>query len=223
MVAIISGILDEQQIKTTLQHMASAPFVDGRMSAGPLGHDIKRNTQMSNSHAAYKPLVQTVMNQISANAEFNVSAIPKRILPPIFSIYDKDMHYGSHVDASLMGPYPGMRTDLSMTIFLSDPQSYKGGELVMETVFGEQQYKLKAGDAVVYPTHYVHHVNPIRSGRRAAIVTWIESMVRDPAKREILGELAEVTKWLAEKHPDSDQFKTAEKSRLNLLRMWADT
>ena len=223
MVKVISGILDAQQVKSTLQQMAAAPFVDGRMSAGPLGQDIKRNTQMSNSHAAYKPLVQSVMNQVSSNAEFNVTAIPKRILPPIFSIYDKDMQYGSHVDASLMGPYPGMRTDLSMTIFLSDPQSYQGGELVMETVFGEQQYKLKAGDAVLYPTHFVHHVNRVRSGRRAAVVTWIESMVRDPAKREILGELAEVTKWLAENHPDSKEFKTAEKSRLNLLRMWADT
>ncbi len=223
MVTVISGILDAQQVKATLQQMAAAPFVDGRMSAGTLGQDIKKNTQMSNSDAAYKPLVQSVMNQISSNAEFNVAAIPKRILPPIFAIYDKDMHYGSHVDASLMGPYPGMRTDLSMTIFLSDPQSYKGGELVMETVFGEQQYKLKAGDAVLYPTHFVHHVNPVRSGRRAAIVTWIQSMVRDPAKREILGELAEVTKWLAENRADSKEFKTAEKSRLNLLRMWAET
>jgi PKHD-type hydroxylase len=223
MVSIISGILNEQEIKFTLQQMAATPFVDGRVSAGPLGQKIKHNTVMSNSDTAYKPLAQSVLGRISANAEFNVAAIPKRLLPPIFSIYDKDMHYGSHIDASLMGPYPGMRTDLSMTIFLSDPQSYKGGELVMETAFGEQQYKLKPGDAVLYPTHFVHRVNPVRSGRRAVIVTWIESMVRDPAKREILGEMAELTKWLAENHPTSDQFKTAEKSRLNLLRMWADT
>jgi PKHD-type hydroxylase len=121
-----------------------------------------------------------------------------------------------------MGPYPGMRTDLSITIFLNDPDAYKGGELVLETPFGEHEYKLPPGDAILYPTHHVHHVKKITKGRRLAAVTWIESMVPDPQKREILTDLGEVAKTLIQSESAIETITKLEKGRLNLLRMWTN-
>ena len=149
--------------------------------------------------------------------------MPRRILSPIFASYTEGHKYGDHIDAALMGPYPGMRTDLSITIFLNGPDSYKGGELVLQTPFGEQIYKEPAGSAVLYPTHYLHRVNPVTKGRRLAIVTWIESMVRDPARREVLGDLADVMADLVANNGDRALLGKVEKARLNLMRMWADT
>ena len=120
-----------------------------------------------------------------------------------------------------MGPYPGMRTDLSITIFLNKPDAYQGGELVLSTDFGDQVYKENPGDAVLYPTHYLHHVNPVTSGRRLAIVTWMESMVPDPLKREVIGDLAETQAILTSSDVDKRAVLMLEKGRLNLLRMWA--
>ena len=110
-----------------------------------------------------------------------------------------------------MGPYPGMRTDLSMTIALNGPDAYKGGELVLETPFGDQKYKLAAGDAVLYPTHYMHQVMPVTGGRRLAVITWIESMVPDPAQREIIADLAQSMEIMINSEADAEAIRLLEK------------
>lgn len=223
MVAVIEGLLSREQVQTIAKRLFGAQFVDGTLSGGPLGKAIKQNTQVSPQSPEYRELSQLVLGAMRQNETVALIALPKRILSPIFASYVEGNRYGEHVDAALMGPYPGMRTDLSITIFLNDPGAYDGGELVLKTAFGEQVYKRAAGDAVLYPTHYVHRVNPITRGRRLAIVTWIESMVRDPAQREIVEDLAEVMDRLVRDGADGDVIRRVEKARLNLLRMWADT
>ena len=221
MVAVIRGLLNKDQVKTIAAKLFSAQFVDGSSSGGPLGKDIKKNTQVSPSSPHYREMSELVMGAMKANETVAIKALPKRILSPIFASYTTGSKYGEHIDAALMGPYPGMRTDLSITIFLNQPDAYKGGELVLSTDFGEQVYKENPGDAVLYPTHYLHHVNPVTSGRRLAIVTWMESMIPDPQKREIIGDLAETQAILTESDVDKKAVLMLEKGRLNLLRMWA--
>ncbi len=223
MVAVIEGLLSKDQVQTIAKRLFGAQFVDGSMSGGPLGETIKKNTQVSPQSPEYRELSQLVLGVLRQNDQVAITALPRRILSPIFASYVEGNRYGEHVDAALMGPYPGMRTDLSITIFLNDPGAYEGGELVLQTPFGEQVYKRPAGDAVLYPTHYVHRVNAVTRGRRLAIVTWMESMVRDPAKREIIGDLAEVMDRLVRENADGESIRRVEKARLNLLRMWADT
>ncbi|GHD51519.1 PKHD-type hydroxylase YbiX [Thalassobaculum fulvum] len=223
MVAVIEGLLSKDQVQTIAKRLFGAQFVDGSMSGGPLGESIKKNTQVSPQSPEYRELSQLVLGVLRQNDQVAITALPRRILSPIFASYVEGNRYGEHVDAALMGPYPGMRTDLSITIFLNDPGAYEGGELVMQTPFGEQVYKRPSGDAVLYPTHYVHRVNPVTRGRRLAIVTWMESMVRDPAKREIIGDLAEVMDRLVRDNADGESIRRVEKARLNLLRMWAET
>ena len=223
MVAVIEGLLTRDQVQSIAKRLFGAQFVDGTQSGGPLGEAIKKNTQVSPQSPEYRELSQQVLAILRHNEQVALSALPRRILSPIFASYVEGNRYGEHVDAALMGPYPGMRTDLSITIFLNEPAAYDGGELVLVTPFGEQVYKRAAGDAVLYPTHYVHRVNPITRGRRLAIVTWMESLIRDPARREIIGDLAEVMDALVSTGADGETIKRVEKARLNLLRMWADT
>ncbi len=221
MVAVIRGLLNKDQVKTIAAKLFSAQFIDGSSSGGPLGKDIKKNTQVPPNSPEYREMAELVMGAMKANETVAIKALPRRILSPIFASYTTGNKYGEHIDAALMGPYPGMRTDLSITIFLNKPDAYKGGELVLSTDFGEQVYKEEPGDAVLYPTHYLHHVNPVTSGRRLAIVTWMESMVPDPLKREVIGDLAETQAILTGSDVDKRAVLMLEKGRLNLLRMWA--
>lgn len=223
MVAVIEGLLSKEQVQSIAKRLFGAKFMDGTMSGGPLGKDIKKNAQVAPTSPEYRELADFVLSILKQNGDIAITALPRRILPPIFASYTEGQRYGDHVDAALMGPYPGMRTDLSITIFMNDPGAYDGGELVLQTDFGEQIYKRPAGDAVLYPTHYRHRVNPVTRGRRMAIVTWMESMVRDPARREIIGDLAAVMDRLVTTKGDDELIRMVEKSRLNLLRMWADT
>ena len=142
MAKIIKGILPRDDIKKITTGLFSAQFLDGGMSGGQLGNKLKNNTQVSPTSPQYRELSELVMAALRANEEFNANAFPRRIISPIFSSYKQEQEYKKHVDSALMGPYPGMRTDLSITIFLNDPDAYKGGELVLETPFGEHEYKL---------------------------------------------------------------------------------
>ena len=223
MTEIIQNLLSKDEIRAITSGLFSAQFLDGGMSGGLLGSQLKNNTQVPPNSPQYRELSELVLGAVRKNEQFNAKAIPRRILSPIFSSYTKDQEYKKHVDAAMMGPYPGMRTDLSITIFLNDPSAYRGGELVLETAFGEQEYKLTPGDAILYPTHYVHHVNKITKGRRLAAVTWIESMIPDPQKREILTDLGEVAEILVNNKSNLELITKLEKGRLNLLRMWTNT
>jgi PKHD-type hydroxylase len=221
MVAVIPQLLSKDQVRMIATKLFSIPFADGAMSGGVLGAEIKKNTQVPPNSPQYRELAELVMAAMRQNEAFNLNAMPRRILSPIFNSYKQGERYDRHIDAALMGPYPGMRTDLSITIFLNAPEAYKGGELVLESPFGEHEFKLTPGDAVLYPTHYMHRVNPITTGRRLAAVTWIESMIPDPQQREVLGDLAQAVDILMRDKRDGEVILKLEKGRLNLMRMWA--
>ncbi len=223
MVAVLKQLLDPATRDSLVADMARAPMKDGRESAGALGQDLKSTQQVDASSEIYRSMLQRVMNAFQAHGDFNRHAIPRRILPPLFARYAEGAYYKRHVDNAFMGPFPSMRTDLSITIFLNNPDEYEGGTLSLETPFGVQEYRLSAGDAVLYPTHYPHWVSEVTSGARLAIVTWIESLVQDPMQRDVATDMAELMEWAIESDIDQDVLLKIEKVRLNLLKMWAKT
>jgi PKHD-type hydroxylase len=168
-------------------------------------------------------LQQIVQRVLKRNPVFQMAARPLRIAPPLFSRYEPGMEYGTHVDDAVMsGGDAPVRTDIAFTLFLSDPASYQGGELVVETTGGEQIYKLEAGSMIVYPASTLHRVAPVTEGVRLACVSWIQSQVRDPHRRELLFDLDTARRTLFEREGKTAEFDLISKSVANLLRMWAE-
>ena len=148
--------------------------------------------------------------------------MPERIRGIRFSRYEPGMLYGNHVDNAIMGKSDRWRSDVSFTIFLSDPADYDGGELVIESTLGAQAVKVASGAALVYPSSTVHRVAEVTRGQRLAAIGWVQSQVRDPAQREILYDLERIKRLMAERLPDVPETDWAFKTQANLLRMWAD-
>lgn len=223
MVAHLRQVLDAADCRALREDMQRAPMVEGKRGAGELGQALKANQQVDSRSEIYPSMVQRVMTPLTAHKAFSKYAIPRRVHPPLFARYTEGAFYGRHVDNALMGPFPSMRTDLSITIFLSEPDEYDGGTLSLETPFGLQEYRLQPGDAVIYPTYYPHFVSEVTRGERLAVVTWVESLVRDPLQREVIGDLSDLMDWAIAEDLDMDTMQKIEKTRLNLLKMWAVT
>jgi PKHD-type hydroxylase len=223
MIVCIDGVLEPAQLRSTLEAIQSAEFVDGRETAGFRAKLVKNNLQLKKQAPGAEEIKKSVVKALKKNKEFQRVAIPKVVQTPLISRYREGMNYGLHVDDALMGGDRKFRTDLSVTLFLNDPSDYEGGELTVETAIGEEQIKLPAGTAVVYPSGALHRVAPVSKGERVAAVTWVESHVRDPLKREALSDLDLIRRRLAEISPDSRETDLAFKTYANLLRMWAET
>jgi PKHD-type hydroxylase len=223
LVAQLHQVLNEVDRKAILSDLSRAPMVDGRLSAGDLGQDLKLNMQVDSRSDIYRSMINRIMAALTAHEEFNKHAIPRRIFPPLIARYGLGAHYNRHVDNAFIGPFPTMRSDLSITIFLNDPEEYGGGVLSLETPFGPQQYRLQPGDAVLYPTHYLHSVSEVTSGERLVVVTWVESLVQDPLQREVISDLSDLMEWSIAEKIDQEPLLKIEKTRLNLLKMWAST
>jgi len=186
----VSRILGQDELDRVLSCLASSKFVNGKLTANGPARDVKDNLQADRTDQNPTDADQVVLAALQRNQEFQAFAFPRRILLPLFNRYETGMQYGSHVDSPIMGKGADqIRTDLSMTIFLSDPATYDGGELALETPFGEEEIKLDAGEAIVYPSTTMHRVMPITRGVRLACVTWIQSCVRDERLRELLFDL----------------------------------
>ncbi len=149
--------------------------------------------------------------------------MPVRVATPFYARYTKGMHYGDHVDDPIMGPPGGQyRSDISTTVFLNEPDTYEGGELVIRTGFGEQTFKPAAGNAIIYPSSSLHHVAEVTNGERLVAVTWTQSMVRDPARREILYQLYQARESLLKKRSDDSETTQVDHAYVNLMRLWAE-
>ena len=157
-----------------------------------------------------------------SNPVFSGAVLPRRFAPPLFARYEPGMQFGTHMDNPLMGP-DHLRADISVTIFLTEPEDYDGGELVMETTGGEAGYKLAAGSAVVYPTTVLHRVEPVTRGLREVACTWAQSLVRRADEREILFDLDRVARAIFERDGKSEEFELINKSSANLKRLWVDS
>lgn len=216
----IPNVLDAAMLGNVRLLAEGLQWGAGAATAGWHARAVKNNDQ-----ALAGPVLQRLQNLVvaalQANPVLQSMALPRRILPPLVSRCEAGQGYGTHVDDALIGA-AGIRSDLSVTVFLSDPETYAGGELMVETLAGEDDAKFPAGDAVLYPSSLLHRVAPVTAGQRLVAVTWIESRVRDPGQREILFDLDRVRRAIFDKEGKTGTFDLVAKSYANLLRSWAD-
>ena len=222
----IPKLLNAGQLKAVTEFMAEGTFLDGRETGGPAIQNIKNNRQIDRAKTkGVKEMDKVVLGAMAANVTLRSAVMPKRILPPYYVMYTEGMAYGQHVDNPMMvAPSGGnpLRSDASITVFLSDPETYEGGELMIKSDLGDATIKLAAGDAIVYPTGALHEVRPVTKGERRAIVTWMQSMIADPGRRQIVYELDLVCQSLLRKMPDSDEHRMLMRNFGNLVRLWAE-
>lgn len=220
----IPSVLNTVQLKQVKTLLDKGQYVDGKLSAGMAAKKVKNNEELSNDVNLMNQLNNIVMNTLVQHPLFQSAVLPLKIATPFYARYTKGMTYGDHVDDPVMGPVQGRyRSDVSTTVFLNAADEYEGGELVIHTPFGTQQVKLAAGHAVVYPSSSLHHVAEVTSGERLVAVTWAQSMVREPQRRELLYNLNLARESLLKNKPEENETKQVDVAYVNLVRMWADT
>ena len=223
MVICIENLIDSATLARLRGWLSDAIFEDGRATAGGNAAKVKHNEQVSSDPDCPEPKLKEmqdlVANLLWDNGLFYAAAQPKEILSPLFSRYTAGKSYGLHMDNAIMGD---MRIDLSLTLFLSDPTDYDGGELIIYFPTGERSVKLAAGSAVLYPTTALHRVAEVTRGQRLVVVTWMRSLVRDAAKREILLDLQTAHRRLADLLGKTPEIDMISKTHTNLLRRWVD-
>jgi PKHD-type hydroxylase len=223
MLICIENLIDEATVTQLRSWMAEATFEDGKATAGGNAAMVKNNQQVSSDPKRADPKLQEMKSLIRDalwdNALFCAAVEPKRVHPPLFSRYGVGMSYGTHMDNALMGD---SRVDMSLTLFLTNPADYDGGELVIELPFGERAIKLPAGSAVLYSTTALHRVVTVTRGERLAAVTWVRSLIRDPAQREMLYDLKTAHHRLADQLGKTPEVDLLAKVHTNLLRRWAE-
>ena len=221
----IPQVLSSESLARCRAIVGAAAWGDGRVTAGSQSAQVKRNLQLPEESPAAHEAQRLIIDALGNNGLFLSGALPKRLFPPLFNCYQTGMDFGSHVDNAVrthIASGQHIRTDLSATLFLADPEEYDGGELVIEDTFGTQPVKLPAGDMILYPASSVHRVMPVTRGARVASFFWVESRVRSAEQRRLLFELDAAIASLR-----ASQGETAEAVRLtgcyhNLLRMWAE-
>ena len=221
----IPGVLSQEQVAHMRRRLQETDWIDGRASFGPQGAQVKRNRQLAEGSPPAVELGQTISAALMAHPLFFSGVLPLRILAPYFNSYGGGEHYGLHVDGAIRAQRPGLpaiRADVSTTVFLSEPDEYEGGELVVVDAYGTHEVKLPAGDAIVYPAGSVHQVLPVTQGERIASFLWTQSMVREDAKRALLFELDTNIQKLRAAHGESDATVGLTGHYHNLLRMWAE-
>jgi PKHD-type hydroxylase len=224
MLLVIPDVLSQTKLNEINLILEQATFVDGRLSAGGHAARVKHNQELPPQAEQLQRLNQLVMNTLVQHPQFQQAALPHRIASPFYARYTQGQTYGDHIDDPVMGPAPGQRyrSDISCTVFLNPPQAYDGGELVIRTTFGTQTIKLPAGHAVIYPSSSLHQVSEVNQGERLVAVTWIQSLIRDPAKRELLYELSQARDSLMQSQPDAQVTNQVDHSYVNLVRMWTE-
>ena len=219
MILVISDVLTPDDVAKVGDKLNALRFVDGAATAGWHAKLVKNNQQVDRTQIEYQPLNKVVTEAIMRHPMFRMAARPRQVTPLLFSRYRDGMEYGTHVDDPVMH---NLRSDVSFTLFLADPKSYDGGELVMETTAGEQAFKPGAGQMIIYPSTTLHRVTPVTKGERFAAVGWCQSYIRDAAKREILYDLDLARRGVFEKEKKSREFDLLSRCHANLMRLWAD-
>jgi PKHD-type hydroxylase len=227
MLVHVPALLDSEQLAHFRKQLdaGNAPWVDGRVTAGHQGVHVKQNQQIAEGSSTAIELGNIVLSALERHPLFISAALPHRVYPPMFNRYQGGMHFGSHVDGSVRlmpGTGDKIRTDLSATLFLAAPDSYDGGELLIEDTYGTQTVKLPAGDMILYPASSLHQVNPITSGTRVACFFWVQSMIRDDGQRTLLFDLDNAIQRLTATNADEAARVRLTGCYHNLLRMWSD-
>ena len=226
MLICIPDVLTKDQVKAFRAKMDASEWVDGRATAGAQSGEAKHNTQLPDGSPLARELGDVILGELWSNALFLSSALPLKIYPPLFNRYAETDSFGAHVDNAIRpvrGTPVRIRTDLSCTLFLAEPDEYDGGELIIETPFGGQEVKLEAGGMVLYPSTSLHQVTAVTRGARVASFFWLQSMVRDEGQRTLLFDLDQSIQRLAQERGHGDREVIALTAVYhNLIRRWAD-
>ena len=222
MLNVIENFIPTADLQRVTEILSAASFQDGRFTAGSLARRFKKNEEIPTNSVDLNALNEIVMGALVRHPEYRAICWPKRIAAPIYARYKAGMEYGEHVDDPVMGHDQTYRADISFTIFLSDKDSYQGGELSIVENFGEQRIKLDAGSVVFYPSSSLHSVLPVTAGTRIVAVSWIQSTVRDAGKRQLLYELNQAREILIEEQPGSLACNKLSNSFNNLVRRWVE-
>ncbi|MYM63637.1 Fe2+-dependent dioxygenase [Pseudomaricurvus sp. HS19] len=220
----IENLLSKEEVKQMRLHLDQHGWLDGSDTAGGIARTVKFNQQADEQQPQIQQLQQFLLQKISRHPLSVSAALPEKIHPPKFNRYADGGSYGLHVDSAIMYLAGGesLRTDVSATIFLCEPDSYDGGELVIETQYGAQSVKLNAGDMIVYPSSSLHEVRPVTRGARVCSFFWIQSLVRSAQQREQLFDLDQVVQTLTvERGADDQQVRSLSALYHNLMRNWA--
>jgi len=222
----IPNVLSKEQVQYFREEMNKIEWVNGKVTAGTLSATVKQNQQLPEDHSLTHHLSNIILESLGQHALFLSAAIPLDIIPPLFNRYENNESFGFHVDNSIRrirGSSERLRTDLSCTVFLSEPDEYVGGELVVEDTYGYHEVKLPAGDMILYPSTSLHEVTPISSGCRIASFFWVQSMIRDDAERHMLFNLDQSIQNLRVQLGDqhSEVMKLTNLYH-NLMRKWAE-
>ena len=225
MLVNIEGVFTPQEAAQIRQRLDAAQWVDGKVTAGYQSAQVKRNRQLPEADETGRALGELILQRLAANNVFMSAALPRKIFPPLFNRYEGGESFGFHVDNAIRA-IPGtperVRTDLSATLFFSDPDSYDGGELVIEDTFGTREVKLPAGHMVLYPGSSLHRVNPVTRGARVSAFFWMQSLVREDAQRSLLLDLDVAIQTLNRDAADHPSILQLTGIYHNLLRRWAD-
>jgi PKHD-type hydroxylase len=222
----IPAVLDPDQLRQMRDALAAADWTDGRETVGAQGARVKQNQQLADASPLRRQLGLIVQSALARNPTWHAATLPLRMLPPRFNRYEGGGHYGFHVDGAVMalGAEAGqLRSDISCTLYLSDPHEYDGGELIVSDTYGEHEVKLPAGDLIVYPSSSLHRVAPVTRGARVASFFWVQSLVRDDARRRLLFELDGSIQSLTQSGADAAAVLQLTGVYHNLLRQWAET
>jgi len=221
----VPEVLSADQVAGVRERLEKAPWVDGNATSGHQSAQAKYNEQVDEESAPARELGEIVLAALGRSQLFFSAALPKQVFPPLFNRYREGMTFGSHVDGAIRTHAPSrvrMRTDLSATLFLSAPEEYDGGELLVEDTYGTHPVKLPAGHLILYPATSLHRVNPITGGARIASFFWIQSMVREDAQRTLLFDLDMAIVRLTRERKDDPALVSLVGVYHNLLRMWAE-
>ena len=225
MLITIENVLTAEQVSVARQKLATAEWVDGRVTAGYQAQEVKRNAQIPEGSPVSKELGDMILAGLARSPRFMSAALPLRVFPPMFNSYAGGQTFGTHVDTAirqLVTTGQRIRTDLSATLFLTPPEDYDGGELIVEDSYGEKSVKLAAGDMVLYPATSLHRVTPVTRGARVSSFFWIQSMIRSDGDRTLLYDLDTAIQRLAKEVPGNAAGVQLTGVYHNLLRRWAE-
>ncbi|CAG9202871.1 PKHD-type hydroxylase PSP6_v1_210260 [Paraburkholderia tropica] len=225
MIVEIPGVFSPQESKVLVERLRAAQWIDGKATAGAQSQRVKHNRQLAGDDPLAREIGDEIIDRLAKDAVFMSAALPKRIYPPLFNSYAGGESFGFHIDNAVRGIRASrerVRTDLSATLFLADPASYDGGELVIRDTYGEQRVKLPAGHMILYPGSSVHKVEPVTRGERIASFFWIESLVREDAQRALLLDMDVAIQRLTMQNANDESLVQLTGCYHNLLRMWAD-
>jgi PKHD-type hydroxylase len=221
----ILDVLSADEVAHARRRLDTADWVDGRITAGQQSAQVKRNLQLADTDPAAREIGALILNALGTNGLFNAAALPLHIFPPLFNQYRGGQSFGNHVDNALRqipGTMTRIRTDLSATLFLSEPADYDGGELIVEDTYGVHSVKFPAGHMVLYPSSSLHRVQPVTRGARVASFFWIQSLIKDDGARTLLFDLDQSIQQLGIDVPDHPSVVQLTSVYHNLVRRWSE-